>query len=96
MPDPDLEIRGGGETRSSRPLDKGGARSPKKVFRPFGPQFGLEIRVGGPPLDPPLAQSEGVLPRRSQDVVRCRALFHYFAIIVFYNHLLRNAFRGMW
>ena len=46
MPDPDLEIRGGW---SSRPLDKGGAQSPKKItlFHPFGQQFGLKIR-GGP------------------------------------------------
>ena len=38
---------------SSRPLDKGGARSPKNFFRPFGPQFGLRIRGGGqaPPLN---------------------------------------------
>ena len=46
MLDPDLEIRGGW---SSRPLDKGGAQSPKKItlFHPFGLQFGLKIR-GGP------------------------------------------------
>ena len=57
VPDPHLEIRTG---RSSRPLDKwgGGGRSPKKLFRPFGPQFGPKIK-GGPaagatPLDPPL------------------------------------------
>ena len=56
MPDTDLEIRG---TRSSRPLDKGGGGGvSKKIFRPFGPQFGLKIsgaqapRV--PPKDPPL------------------------------------------
>ena len=39
VPDPDLEI-------SSRPLDKGGGRSPKTFFLPFGPQFGLKIRGG--------------------------------------------------
>ena len=36
VPDPDLEIRGGGWGwgwgRSSRPLDKRGTRSPKKIF----------------------------------------------------------------
>ena len=34
VPDPDLEIRGGGWGwgRSSRPLDKRGTRSPKKFF----------------------------------------------------------------
>ena len=29
-------------------------QSPKKFVRPFGPQFGLKIGGGGPPLDPPL------------------------------------------
>ena len=45
MPDPDLEIRGGGGGRSSRPLGKGGGAL-QKFFRPFGPQFGLKIRGG--------------------------------------------------
>ena len=41
--DPDLQIGkgGGGERR------KGRAQSQKKLFRPFGPQFGLKIRGGG-------------------------------------------------
>ena len=39
----DLQIRGG---RSSRPWDKGGGRSPKNVFRPFGPYFGRKIKEG--------------------------------------------------
>ena len=37
MPDPDLEIMvggGGGGGRSSRPLDKGGTRSPQRLFSP--------------------------------------------------------------
>ena len=41
MPEPDLEIRkaeGGGG---------GVARSPRNIFGPFGPQFGLNIRGGG-------------------------------------------------
>ena len=50
----------------SRPSDRGGGGGLKNIcFRPFGPQFRLEIRqkgVGGggeregraPPLDPPL------------------------------------------
>ena len=41
----------------SRLWEKGG-RSPKKIFSPCGPHFGLKIRGGGgppaPPLDPPL------------------------------------------
>ena len=44
VPDPDLEIRGGGQ--SSGPLERGG-RSPKKFFLPFGPQFGIKIWGGG-------------------------------------------------
>ena len=35
---PDPEIKGGG----------GGGRSQKKMFQPFGPQFGLTIRGGRP------------------------------------------------
>ena len=53
MPDPDLEIGGGGEGR--------GPVSKRNVFWPFGPQFGLKIRGGGGgggtraiSLDPPL------------------------------------------
>ena len=42
MPDPDLEIRGGGE----------GGGLQKNVFRPLGPQFGLKIRGGGPDPSP--------------------------------------------
>ena len=45
MPDPDLEIRGGGGVIQT--LRKGG--SPKLFFRSFGPQFGLKIRGRGPP-----------------------------------------------
>ena len=53
VPDPGLEIRGGG--RSSRPLHKGGGAAgiQKNIFRPFGPQFGLKIWGGGGNLDPP-------------------------------------------
>ena len=64
MPDPDLEIRKGGEGRGgplSRLLDKldeDGRRFRPIFFPPFGPQFGVkkEGRAGPPaaPLDPPL------------------------------------------
>ena len=43
---PDPEIRGGGGV--------GGLK--KKCFPPFGPQFDLNIRVGGPALNPPLLE----------------------------------------
>ena len=52
VPDPDLEIRGGGGERSSRPLDKGGPGLPKNFFRPFGPQFGPKLRGGAAPPGP--------------------------------------------
>ena len=66
MPDPDLEIRGGGGVQSSRPLEKGGPGLQKNFF--FGP--GLKIRKGGggqrpqaPPLNLPLQQQVySVLP----------------------------------
>ena len=44
-PDPDLEIRrgqGGGAGHPKPEIREG--RSPKKLFRPFGPQFGLKMR----------------------------------------------------
>ena len=45
VPDPDLEIRGEGGA-ILRTLRR---RFPKKIFRPFGLQFGLRIRGAGPP-----------------------------------------------
>ena len=55
LPDPDLEIRGGGGVIQT--LRQGG-RSPPKMFWPFGPHFGLRIEGGPaprvPPMDPPL------------------------------------------
>ena len=50
VPDPDLEIRGlgvGGAVIQA--LRQGWGWSPKTIFRPFGPQFGLKIRGGGSP-----------------------------------------------
>ena len=57
MADPDLQKRGGG---------RGGAVCKKKFFfRPFGSQFGLNIRGArapqAPPLDPPLLMTWLVL-----------------------------------
>ena len=56
----------------SRPSDKGGARSQKKFFRLFGPQFGLKIRgKAGPravPLDSPLVLTLGSLRYHDGDV----------------------------
>ena len=46
---PDPEIRGGR-------VGGGGGQSQKKFFPPFGPQFDLNIRVGGPALNPPLLE----------------------------------------
>jgi len=49
VPDPDLEIGGGGW--SSRPLDKGGGRVSKKNYSAL--QFGLKIRGGWLPVPLP-------------------------------------------
>lgn len=48
MADSELQIRG--EPGHPDPEIKGGGRerSQKKMFQPFGPQFGLTIRGGGP------------------------------------------------
>ena len=61
MPDPDLEMGGGGGGRAViQTLRKGETGSKKILFRPLGPQFGLKLREGrrqaprAPPLDPPL------------------------------------------
>ena len=55
MGDPDLQIRWGRGGHPDPDIRGGGAVS-KKMFQPFGPQFGLKTRGGGrpPPLDPPL------------------------------------------
>ena len=51
MPDPDLEIRGGGEGGSSRPLDKGG-RSPPPNFLVLRAPFWSKNRGGASPPGP--------------------------------------------
>jgi len=43
--DPDVQITGGG--RRGPVTQKGWTWAQKKIFRPFGPQFGLNIRGGG-------------------------------------------------
>ena len=45
-----VEIRGKGGGRSSKPLDKVGPSPKKKIFWPFGPQFGLKIMGARAPL----------------------------------------------
>ena len=53
MPDPNLEIRvvgwGDGHPEPEISGGGGGGQSPKIFFQPFGPQFGLKKRGGGPP-----------------------------------------------
>ena len=64
MLDPDLEIRRG--ARLSRPLDKeGGGLSPRKIFRPWGPQFGPNIRGAGPPGPSPGSATDLFVAGRS-------------------------------
>ena len=60
---PDLEIKRG--IRLSRPLDKGGGPSPRKIFRPLGPQFGPNIRGGRPPAPPPVSATDLFVAGRS-------------------------------
>ena len=48
VPDPDLEIKGGGGGATQTLGKGGGARGPKFPFRPSGPQFGLKIRGTSP------------------------------------------------
>ena len=50
VPDADLEIKGGGG-RSSRPLDKGGARSPLKIFST--PRGSVWFKNNGGGSEPP-------------------------------------------
>ena len=54
--DPDIQLGGGGVIQTLR--QGADTRSPKKIFRPFGSQFGIKITGGAgdpaPPLDPPL------------------------------------------
>lgn len=59
--DPDLQIRGQGS--HPEPEIRGGEGGLKKnFFRPFQPQFGPKIRVGGAgPLDPPLHNTRYLL-----------------------------------
>ena len=57
MADPDLQIRGGPGHPGSE-IRRGGSVS-KKIFRPFGPHFGLKIRGHpAPTLDPPLLDTD--------------------------------------
>ena len=46
----EVEIRGKGGGRSSKPLDKVGQSPKKKIFWPFRPQFGLKIMGARAPL----------------------------------------------
>ena len=62
MADPDSHKERG---RSSRPWDKGGPGLQKKIFRHFGPQFGLKITgVVGPPSPLPWISATGVAGSR--------------------------------
>ena len=57
--DPDLQIRGGGGVGGGG--EKRRAQSQKKLFRPFGPQFGLKIRGwGAGPLGPSPGSATGI------------------------------------
>ena len=59
VPNPDLEIKEGGEGGHLDPQIRGEGRTVQNFFWPFGLQFGLKNKGGGtprvPPLDPPLS-----------------------------------------
>ena len=59
MADPDLQIRGGPGHPDPEKMG-GGGRSPKIIFRPFGPQFALKIRGRGPRAPPKVPVLERV------------------------------------
>ena len=52
MADPDLQIRGRGGGGHPDPKIRGEPGLQKNFFRPFGPQFGRNIRRGAGPLGP--------------------------------------------
>ena len=56
LANPDLQIRGGGGHPVPEIRGGGVTGLKKNFFPPFGPQFGLNIRVGGPALNPPLLE----------------------------------------
>ena len=56
--DPDLQIRRWGGGGSSRPGDKGDARSQKNFFQHVRPQFDLKIKGAGPPGPSPGSTTE--------------------------------------
>ena len=60
MADPDLQIRGGPGHPDPEKMAGGGGRSPKNIFRPFGPQFALKIRGRGPRAPPKVPVLERV------------------------------------
>ena len=78
-----IQMGGGGGGcggRSSRPWDKGDARSQKNFFRPFAPQFGLKIRGAGPPGHSPRSATDFVtVPGHYSPGTKCEG-----TLIVYY------------
>ena len=95
VPDPDLEITGGGEAgrgRSSIIWDKvaGGGGGLQKFFRPFRPQFGLEIRGGRwAPRAPPPVSSTAIIPF-------CVSFFFLLCLFVFFSTSCINLATILW
>ena len=55
---------GGGPVIQTLKYGEGGGPPPKKIFRPFGPQFGLKIRLGPSP-SPGFATGSKLCERRT-------------------------------
>ena len=84
--DPYLQIRGGGGGvggRSTRPGDKGKARSRKKFFPALGPHFGLKI--GGGPMDQLLDvfRASSCVLRSSKNV--CMGGYDFLSLTILIN-----------
>ena len=80
--------KGGRGGRSSRPWDKGVARSPKKFFRPFRPHFGRKIRGAGPHAGPSPGSATA---HYVKEFVRLTMILEFFSLIylsVWVNPLL--------
>ena len=93
MANPDLQIRRGGHPD---PEIGGGGRSPKNIWRPFRPQFGLKIREGrapwAPSLDPPLLNLSIGLVMVLEAILTSRQPLEKLQCL--YGNLMSNNFRN--
>ena len=65
------------------------SRSPKNFVRPFGPQFGLKIGGGGPPLDPPLISKFQKASHNNNNLPSVNIKKYCFALALVFKDKLR-------